>query len=250
MEVQRSMTAGNTSLINEGNLKSLSGPNAPEFVNQWQVAVNAIFKQQGLPNPATLAPLPAVTGPQLLAQAQNLWAAQQKGTGLPVAALDTSGFLNAAAAQAQAGLAQVSKGFPANFNFLANGKELPASPQAKKVVNGVDATKVAELSGAAAQAAAVAKDYKMIKEDERELKKQRRKQSNRESARRSRLRKQAECEELSVRVHKLSQENGNLQSELSSMKRKCDQLVEENKALSEQLKLKVEGKKAKTIDDE
>ena len=90
----------------------------------------------------------------------------------------------------------------------------------------------------------------MIKEDERELKKQRRKQSNRESARRSRLRKQAECEELSVRVHKLSQENGNLQSELSSMKRKCDQLVEENKALSEQLKLKVEGKKAKTIDDE
>ena len=44
-------------------------------------------------------------------------------------------------------------------------------------------------------------------QDERELKRQRRKQSNRESARRSRLRKQAECEDLGKRVDKLQDEN-------------------------------------------
>ena len=44
-------------------------------------------------------------------------------------------------------------------------------------------------------------------QDEREVKRQRRKQSNRESARRSRLRKQAECEALAVRVNELMNEN-------------------------------------------
>ena len=42
------------------------------------------------------------------------------------------------------------------------------------------------------------------------MKKLRRKQSNRESARRSRLRKQAECEALSGKVAHLEQENGQL----------------------------------------
>jgi len=69
--------------------------------------------------------------------------------------------------------------------------------------------------------------------DERELKKQRRKQSNRESARRSRLRKQAECEELSVRVACLSKENTSLQSELLAMKEKCESLTTQNKRLQE-----------------
>ena len=41
--------------------------------------------------------------------------------------------------------------------------------------------------------------------DEREVKKMRRKQSNRESARRSRLRKQAECEQLGRQVKDLLQ---------------------------------------------
>lgn len=44
-------------------------------------------------------------------------------------------------------------------------------------------------------------------QDERELKRQRRKQSNRESARRSRLRKQAECDELAQRAEVLKEEN-------------------------------------------
>ena len=49
-------------------------------------------------------------------------------------------------------------------------------------------------------------------QDEREVKRQRRKQSNRESARRSRLRKQAECEALAVRVNELMNENVKLRA--------------------------------------
>lgn len=49
--------------------------------------------------------------------------------------------------------------------------------------------------------------------DERELKRLRRKQSNRESARRSRLRKQAECEHLAEQVKGLLDENNRLRNE-------------------------------------
>lgn len=52
----------------------------------------------------------------------------------------------------------------------------------------------------------------MLLQDEREVKRQRRKQSNRESARRSRLRKQAECEALAVRVNELMNENVKLRA--------------------------------------
>ena len=51
-------------------------------------------------------------------------------------------------------------------------------------------------------------------QDEREVKRQRRKQSNRESARRSRLRKQAECEGLSTKVTDLETENARLKEEV------------------------------------
>lgn len=51
-----------------------------------------------------------------------------------------------------------------------------------------------------------------VPQDEREVKRQRRKQSNRESARRSRLRKQAECEALAVRVNELMNENVKLRA--------------------------------------
>jgi len=61
--------------------------------------------------------------------------------------------------------------------------------------------------------------------DERELKRQRRKQSNRESARRSRLRKQAECEDLSGRVEKLVDENSSLRQELTRLKDACGVLT-------------------------
>ncbi|XP_024359043.1 bZIP transcription factor 1-D [Physcomitrium patens] len=67
--------------------------------------------------------------------------------------------------------------------------------------------------------------------DEREVKRQRRKQSNRESARRSRLRKQAECEELGMRVDSLTVENVSLRTELSRMTEECKRLQAENSSL-------------------
>ncbi|XP_014520949.1 bZIP transcription factor 16 [Vigna radiata var. radiata] len=72
-------------------------------------------------------------------------------------------------------------------------------------------------------------------QDERELKRQRRKQSNRESARRSRLRKQAECDELAQRAEALKEENASLRSEVSRIRSDYEQLLSENTALKERL---------------
>ncbi|MCO5567688.1 hypothetical protein L7F22_021382 [Adiantum nelumboides] len=74
-------------------------------------------------------------------------------------------------------------------------------------------------------------------QDERELKKQRRKQSNRESARRSRLRKQAECEELAGKVHSLEAENVSLRSDLTRITEQCNKLSAENRSLIEQMQM-------------
>lgn len=74
-----------------------------------------------------------------------------------------------------------------------------------------------------------------IQQDERELKRQKRKQSNRESARRSRLRKQAECEELQARVESLSNDNGNLRDELQRLSEECEKLASENTSIKEEL---------------
>eukprot|EP00899_Mesostigma_viride_P008739 jgi/Mesvir1/17867/Mv12944-RA.1 len=73
-------------------------------------------------------------------------------------------------------------------------------------------------------------------QDEREVKRQRRKQSNRESARRSRLRKQAECEELGSRVESLTMENMHLRDELRQLHTTCNVLGSENALLQEQLR--------------
>ncbi|GBG62507.1 hypothetical protein CBR_g30825 [Chara braunii] len=71
--------------------------------------------------------------------------------------------------------------------------------------------------------------------DEREAKRQRRKQSNRESARRSRLRKQAECEDLGTRVSTLTMENMRLRSEISKARENYNQLAEEQALLQQQI---------------
>jgi len=72
-------------------------------------------------------------------------------------------------------------------------------------------------------------------QDDRELKRQKRKQSNRESARRSRLRKQAECEELQERVDKLNNENRTLRDELQRLSAECEKLTSENNYIKEDL---------------
>lgn len=71
---------------------------------------------------------------------------------------------------------------------------------------------------------------------ERELKRERRKQSNRESARRSRLRKQAETEELARRVESLTAENAALKSEINQLVENSQKLRHENATLTEKLK--------------
>lgn len=75
-------------------------------------------------------------------------------------------------------------------------------------------------------------------QNERELKREKRKQSNRESARRSRLRKQAETEELAMGVQSLTSENMALKSEINKFTENSEKLKVENGALMERLKNK------------
>ncbi|KAK3134793.1 hypothetical protein QOZ80_5BG0410770 [Eleusine coracana subsp. coracana] len=72
--------------------------------------------------------------------------------------------------------------------------------------------------------------------DERELKREKRKQSNRESARRSRMRKQAETEELATQVESLAHENASLKSEISRLTNSSEKLRLENSSLMVKLK--------------
>lgn len=65
----------------------------------------------------------------------------------------------------------------------------------------------------------------MLLQDEREVKRQRRKQSNRESARRSRLRKQAECETLSQKVDALVEENARLRTLNKHLQEQLDKFI-------------------------
>nr|KJB43561.1 hypothetical protein B456_007G205700 [Gossypium raimondii] len=91
------------------------------------------------------------------------------------------------------------------------------------------------VSGAVAAAAPGVVMHDQWIQDERELKRQKRKQSNRESARRSRLRKQAECEELQARVENLANENCTLRGELQKLSDECEKLSSENSSIKEEL---------------
>ncbi|MBA0560797.1 hypothetical protein Golob_017674 [Gossypium lobatum] len=91
------------------------------------------------------------------------------------------------------------------------------------------------VSGAVAAAAPGVVIHDQWIQDERELKRQKRKQSNRESARRSRLRKQAECEELQARVENLANENCTLRGELQKLSDECEKLSSENSSIKEEL---------------
>ncbi|XP_062214239.1 DNA-binding protein EMBP-1-like isoform X2 [Phragmites australis] len=71
--------------------------------------------------------------------------------------------------------------------------------------------------------------------DKRDLKRERRKKSNRESARKSRLRKQQECEELAQKVTDLTEINGALRSELDQLKKACEGMEAENSQLMDEM---------------
>ncbi|XP_010232100.1 G-box-binding factor 3 isoform X2 [Brachypodium distachyon] len=68
-------------------------------------------------------------------------------------------------------------------------------------------------------------------QDRKESKRERRKQSNRESARRSRLRKQAETEELAKKVELLTAENTSLRRDIRRLTESSKKLRSENSAL-------------------
>ncbi|KAJ4728573.1 BZIP transcription factor family protein [Melia azedarach] len=110
-------------------------------------------------------------------------------------------------------------GAPAATNPAMRGK-LPSTPVAGGIVTAGSRDNV---------------QSQLWLQDEREIKRQRRKQSNRESARRSRLRKQAECDELAQRAESLKEENANLRSEVNRIRSEYEQLLAENASLKERL---------------
>lgn len=75
--------------------------------------------------------------------------------------------------------------------------------------------------------------------DELRLKKEMRKISNRESARRSRLRKQYQFEQLEISVGELTHENNLLRDELKRLSGKRDELASENLSLKEKLSMRL-----------
>ncbi|CAM0881957.1 unnamed protein product [Alopecurus aequalis] len=75
------------------------------------------------------------------------------------------------------------------------------------------------------------KSSESLDQDGRESKRERRKQSNRDSARRSRLRKQAETEELAKKVELLTAENASLRREINRLTESSKKLSSENSAL-------------------
>lgn len=104
----------------------------------------------------------------------------------------------------------------------------------------IDPSKGITLSGVELRASATSQLNTGVRlepwtQDERALKREKRKQSNRESARRSRLRRQAETGELAMKVEALGAENTSLRSEISKLKENSDKLIAENSSLLEKL---------------
>ncbi|CAK8570871.1 unnamed protein product [Lathyrus sativus] len=68
-----------------------------------------------------------------------------------------------------------------------------------------------------------------------DIRKERKRQSNRESAKRSRIRKQQECEELSKKIDTLKDENSVLTQRLATLSEECQELTNENNSIQEEL---------------
>ncbi|KAM3261452.1 hypothetical protein ACQJBY_052232 [Aegilops geniculata] len=106
-----------------------------------------------------------------------------------------------------------------------------AAPNLNIAMDPLSASPSSLVQGEVNAAASSQSNASLSQMDERELKRERRKQSNRESARRSRLRKQQECEELAQKVSELTAANGTLRSELDQLKKDCKTMETENKQL-------------------
>ncbi|XP_019423845.1 PREDICTED: G-box-binding factor 3-like isoform X1 [Lupinus angustifolius] len=127
---------------------------------------------------------------------------------------------------------------PASKVALAASKMMsvvPANIAGKPVVELTNPSIVGTNSTSAPRPYAVLPAEAWV-QNERELKRERRKQSNRESARRSRLRKQAESEELARKVDALNAENVTLKSEMNKLAESSEKLRVENATLKEKLK--------------
>ncbi|MED6196654.1 hypothetical protein PIB30_049399, partial [Stylosanthes scabra] len=75
----------------------------------------------------------------------------------------------------------------------------------------------------------------LAKLEDDEKRKERKRQSNRESAKRSRLRKQKECEELHGNMESLKDENSSLTQTLVRLSEECLDLSNENDSIQEEL---------------
>ncbi|XP_058761424.1 G-box-binding factor 1-like [Vicia villosa] len=74
-----------------------------------------------------------------------------------------------------------------------------------------------------------------ILEGDDDVRKERKRQSNRESAKRSRMRKQQECEELCKKIDTLKDENSVLTQRLVTLSEECLELTNENNSIEEEL---------------
>ncbi|KAI3713628.1 hypothetical protein L1987_72211 [Smallanthus sonchifolius] len=88
-----------------------------------------------------------------------------------------------------------------------------------------------------------------LTQDERLEKREKRKQCNRESARRSRLRKQVEFEELQASVETLTNENNLLRDELNRISGECEKLAYANFSLKGELSKHLGSEKLLGDDD-
>ncbi|KAI4364752.1 hypothetical protein MLD38_020806 [Melastoma candidum] len=122
-----------------------------------------------------------------------------------------------------------------NLNIGMDYWGTPAAPVVPAIQGKVPAAPVA--AGMASAANRDSMQSHMWLQDDREVKRQRRKQSNRESARRSRLRKQAECDELAQRAEVLKEENASLRAEVSRIRGEYEQLLAEHVSLKESLEI-------------
>ncbi|WVZ10017.1 hypothetical protein V8G54_014547 [Vigna mungo] len=78
---------------------------------------------------------------------------------------------------------------------------------------------------------AIGTNTELVKLEEDEIRRERKRQSNRESARRSRMRKERECEELHKKMEILKDENSMLTQRLKSLSEECLEICNENDAI-------------------